>query len=99
MTRKRVQVHASHLPWRTTRDCSPLRSTKLQRSQHLEWHVRNFTRFSLLVRFEVARNFRQSFERVFAADEVAKQRFTRFVLWLWVDHLHDISQRWILADV
>src|SRR5262245_36834773 len=99
MTCKRVQVHASHLPWSSTRNCSPLRCTQLQSSQHLEWNVRNVTRFTLLVRFETARHIRQLIERVIAADEVTEQCFTSSVLRLRVDHLHDISQRRILAHV
>src|SRR5439155_21475424 len=99
MTRKRIQVYSSHLPRRTTRNRSPLRCTKFQRSQHLKWHIWHNTRFALLERLEVASNFRQSIERVFAADEVTEQCFARFVLWLWMDHLHDISQRRVLAHI
>src|SRR4029078_6222450 len=99
MTSERIQVHASHLPRRASCNRSPLCCTELQRRQHLERHIRHFTRLALLERFEVARNFRQNIERVIAADEVTEQCFARYVLWLWVYHLHNIGQRWILAHV
>src|SRR5256885_266499 len=99
MTCKGVEIHASHLPRRTARNRSPLGCTKFQRSQHLEWHIRNFgtqasgvlIRELLLECLKLASNFRQRIERVFAADEVTEQCFARSVLWLWVDHLHNIS--------
>src|SRR6476659_2259502 len=99
MTRKRVQVHTRHLPWCTTRNRSPFCCAELQCSQHLKWYVRNLTRFALLKDFEVASNVRQRIERVITSDEVSEQRFTRSVLWLRVDHLHDVSQRRVLTNI
>src|SRR5215207_5461152 len=47
----------------------------------------------------LARDFRHSIKRVIAADEVTEEGLTRSILWLWMDHLHDVRQRRILAHV
>src|ERR1051325_10935901 len=77
MTRKSVQVHTSHLPWRATRNCSPLLSCQLQRCQHLKRNIRNFTALvygTALERFEIANEIRQSVGVVIAADKITEQR-------------------------
>src|SRR6185503_10532019 len=99
MTRKRVQIHTRHLPWRTTRNRCPFWCAELQCGQHLKWHIRNFPRFALLKAFEVASHVRQRIERIITSDEVAEQCLARGVLWLRVDHLYDVSQRRILTHI
>src|SRR3569832_2513127 len=79
MTRKCVQVHASRLPQGTSRNRGPLRRAEIQCSQHLERHVRYFTRLVHVLEFEqfkLTRDFRHRIESVIATDEVTEQRFT-----------------------
>src|SRR6185295_5510915 len=99
MSSKRVQVHPCHLPWRTPRDRCPFKSAQLQRSQHLERNIRNVSRLLLLEGLERADDIRQRLSLVIATDEITEQCFSRTVLRLGVDHLHNICERRILAHI
>src|SRR5262249_8196880 len=97
VTGERVQVHTRHLPWRASRDRRPLKRPELECCEHLERYVRNLTRIAPLVGLKLTSHVWHRIRRKLTTDEVTEQRFTRSVLWLWVDHLHDVRQRGILA--